>query len=180
MSSETLRLWDPLVRICHWILVAAFIGDYFLNEAGDGWHRWLGYAALAAVLVRLVWGFVGPRSARWVDFWPTPTRLARHLRVLVRGGHMHHLGHSPLGGLVMILMLLLMTGLGISGFLMEEIDYFWGEDLPRDIHVFMADSVFALACLHVFAAIVESFRLRENLPWSMVTGQRRRPAELDE
>ncbi|MCY1314373.1 hypothetical protein D9M70_650030 [compost metagenome] len=56
---------------------------------------------------------------------------------------------------------------------MEEIDYFWGEDLPRDIHVLMADSLFALASLHVLAALVESIRLRENLPWSMVTGRRR-------
>ena len=176
MSAATVRLWDPVVRIGHWSLVAAFIGDYFLNEAGDGWHRWLGYYAVTVVLVRLVWGFVGPRSARWADFWPRPARLLAHARTLISGGHFHHMGHSPLGGLVMILMLLLMFGLGVTGFLMEEVDYFWGEDLPRDIHVFMADSLFALASLHVLAALVESFRLRENLPWSMVTGRRRERA----
>ncbi|MDH4611703.1 cytochrome b/b6 domain-containing protein [Pseudomonas sp. BN102] len=177
MSTETVRLWDPVVRIGHWSLVAAFIGDYFLNEAGDGWHRWLGYYAVAVVLVRVVWGFVGPRPARWADFWPRPARLVNHAKVLLRGGHLHHLGHSPLGGLVMILMLLLMFGLGVTGFLMEEIDYFWGEDLPRDIHVFMADGLFGLACIHVLAALVESVRTRENLPWSMVTGRRRPGAE---
>ncbi|MCY1216594.1 Prokaryotic cytochrome b561 [compost metagenome] len=173
MSAETVRLWDPVVRIGHWSLVAAFIGDYFLNEAGDGWHRWLGYYAVAVVLVRLVWGFVGPGPARWADFWPQPARLAAHARALLTGGHMHRMGHSPLGGLVMILMLLLMAGLGVTGFLMEEVDYFWGEDLPRDIHVFMADSLFWLACLHVAASVVESLRMRENLPWSMVTGRRK-------
>ncbi|OWJ96902.1 cytochrome B [Pseudomonas sp. A46] len=173
MSVGTVRLWDPVIRIGHWSLVAAFVGDYFLNEAGDGWHRWLGYYAVAVVLVRLAWGFVGPRPARWADFWPTPSRLIAHGRTLLRGGHMHRLGHSPLGGLVMILMLALMLGLGVSGFLMEEVDYFWGEDLPRDIHVLMADSLLALAGLHVLAALVESVRMKENLPWSMVTGRRK-------
>jgi cytochrome b len=173
VSTDTVRLWDPVVRIGHWSLVAAFIGDYFLNEAGDGWHRWLGYYAVAVVLVRLAWGFVGPRPARWADFWPRPARLVAHARALLTGGHMPRMGHSPLGGLVMILMLLLMFGLGVTGFLMEEVDYFWGEDLPRDIHVFMADSLFWLACLHVGAALVESVRTRENLPWSMVTGRRK-------
>ncbi|GLZ88463.1 cytochrome b561 [Metapseudomonas resinovorans] len=173
MSTETVRLWDPVIRIGHWSLVAAFIGDYFLNEAGDGWHRWLGYYAVAVVLVRLVWGFVGPASARWADFSPRPSQLVAHARTLLSGGHLHRMGHSPLGGLVMILMLLLMFGLGVTGFLMEEVDYFWGEDLPRDIHEFMADSLFWLACLHVLAALVESVRLRENLPWSMVTGRRK-------
>ena len=74
----------------------------------------------------------------------------------------------------MILMMLLMLGLGVSGFLLEEIDYFFGEDLPRDIHVWMADGLFALACLHVAAALFESWRLKENLPLSMVTGWRKR------
>ena len=84
------------------------------------------------------------------------------------------MGHSPLGALVMVLMLLLMTGLGISGFLMEEVDYFWGEDLPRDLHEWMANTLFALVCVHIAAAVVESLRLRENLPLSMITGVRRK------
>ncbi|WP_137886986.1 cytochrome b/b6 domain-containing protein [Pseudomonas sp. 2FE] len=173
MSDGTLRLWDPVVRLCHWSLVVAFFADYFLNEAGDGWHRWLGYYAVAWLLIRLVWGFIGSAAARWADFWPTPARLTEHVRALLGGRPHHRLGHSPLGGLVMILMLLLMLGLGISGFMLEEIDYFWGEDLPRDVHAFFADALFALVCLHVTAALVESLRLQENLPLSMFTGRRR-------
>lgn len=174
MKAETLRLWDPLVRICHWSLVVAFVGDYFLTEEGDDWHRWLGYYALAVVLVRAAWGFIGSPTARWSDFWPTPTRLVRHTRALLCGEDYHRMGHSPLGALVMVLMLVLLVGIGISGFLMEEVDYFWGEDLPRDIHAFMANALFALVCVHIVAAVVESLRLRENLPLSMITGLRRK------
>lgn len=174
MNTETLRLWDPLVRFCHWSLVAAFVGDYFLNEEGDGWHRWLGYYAVVVVLVRVVWGFIGSPTARWSDFWPTPARLAWHTRTLLGGKDYHRMGHSPIGALVMVLMLLLMVGLGITGFLMEEVDYFWGEDLPRNIHELMANALLTLVCVHIAAAVVESLRLRENLPLSMITGNRRK------
>ncbi|MNE46600.1 hypothetical protein D3C80_1409470 [compost metagenome] len=174
MSAATLRLWDPLVRICHWSLAVAFVSNYFFNEAGETWHLWLGYYAVAVVVVRSVWGFIGTPAARWSDFWPTPSRLAGHARALLAGEDYHRLGHSPIGALVMILMLLLMVGLGVTGFLMTEVDYFWGEDLPRDIHEAMATSLFALVGVHIAAALVESLRMRENLPLSMVTGMRRK------
>lgn len=174
MSGDTLRLWDPLVRFCHWSLVVAFVGGYFLTEEGEGWHRWLGYYAVAIVLVRVLWGFVGTPAARWADFWPTPARLKQHVRALVKGESYHRLGHSPLGALVMVLMLLLMFGLGLTGFLLEEVDYFWGEDLPRDIHEYMANTLLALVGVHIGAAVIESLRLKENLPLSMITGRRRK------
>lgn len=172
MSAVTLRLWDPLVRLCHWSLAGVFIANYFFTE--DAWHRWLGYYAVAWLALRLVWGFVGAPAARWADFWPTPARLGAHLRALCSGRPYHRLGHSPIGGLVMISMLLLMLGLGVTGFLLEEIDYFWGEDLPLEIHVFFSNALLGLVGLHVTAALVESFRLKENLPLSMVTGKRRK------
>ncbi|MFK8332337.1 cytochrome b/b6 domain-containing protein [Pseudomonas sp. BJa5] len=174
MSGDTLRLWDPLVRFCHWSLVVAFVGGYFLTEEGEGWHRWLGYYAVAIVLVRVLWGFVGTPAARWADFWPTPARLKQHAQALVKGESHHRLGHSPIGALVMVLMLLLMVGLGVTGFLLEEVDYFWGEDLPRDIHEYMANTLLALVCVHIVAALIESLRLKENLPLSMITGRRRK------
>lgn len=174
MSRETLQLWDPLVRLCHWSLVLAFVANYWFTEAGDDWHRWLGYYAVAWLAVRLVWGFTGPTAARWADFWPTPTRLREHCSALIHRRPYHRLGHSPIGALVMVLMMLMMLGLGLTGFLMEEVDYFWGEDLPLQIHDFFANALLALVCVHLLAALVESLRLRENLPLSMLTGRRRR------
>ena len=174
MSRETLRLWDPLVRLCHWSFAGAFIANYFFTEEGDDWHNWIGYYAVVCLVVRLVWGFVGSPAARWSDFWPTPARLAEHARALLTGRPYHRLGHSPIGGLVMILMMLLLLGLGVTGFLMQEVDYFWGEDLPLEIHAFFANTLLALVCVHLAAALYESIRLRENLPLSMITGKRRR------
>ncbi|QKE62239.1 cytochrome b/b6 domain-containing protein [Aquipseudomonas campi] len=174
MAAPTLRLWDPLVRLFHWSMAAAFIANYFFTEEGGDWHRWFGYYAVGWLAIRGVWGFIGTPAARWTDFWPTPARLAEHLRALLGGRPYHRLGHSPLGALVMILMMVLMLGLGLSGFLMEEVDYFWGEDWIEELHELFANGLLALVGLHLLAALVESVRLRENLPLSMVTGKRRR------
>ncbi|MBB1517630.1 cytochrome b/b6 domain-containing protein [Aquipseudomonas guryensis] len=174
MSAPTLRLWDPLIRLFHWSMAAAFIANYFFTEEGDDWHRWFGYYAVGWLVIRGVWGFIGTPAARWADFWPTRARLAEHLRALLGGRPYHRLGHSPLGAVVMILMMLLMLGLGLSGFLMEEVDYFWGEDWIEELHELFANGLLALVGLHLLAALVESVRLRENLPLSMITGKRRR------
>lgn len=173
MSATAVPVWDPLVRVFHWSLAFAFLGTYFLTEGGDPWHEWVGYFAAAWLVVRFAWGFAGRGAARWADFWPTPSRVAAHVRALVRGEPHHRLGHSALGAVVMILMMLGVAALAITGYLMEEIDYFWGDERLHVLHDYLADGVLALAVVHVFAALFESVRLRENLPWSMVTGRRR-------
>ena len=172
MNAATEKLWDPLVRLFHWSLVFIFFANYFFNEEGDDWHQWLGYAAVAWLVVRFVWGFFGRGAARWADFFPTPARLSTHIRALVRGEAYHRMGHSPLGGLVMVIMMLCILSLGITGYMMQEIDYFWGEDWLEDLHGWIANSLLALVIVHVFAALFESYRLKENLPLSMVTGKR--------
>ncbi|UVK90624.1 cytochrome b/b6 domain-containing protein [Pseudomonas sp. B21-051] len=173
MPSASVRLWDPVVRLFHLSIAGVFVANYFFNEVGDAWHVWLGYYAMGWLLVRLVWGFVGPRSARWADFWPTPTRLVAHARSLIRGRPEHRLGHSPMGALVMLLMLLAMFITGLSGWAMEEIDALWGSDWPLQVHETAVDSLLVLVCLHIVAALFESFLVRDNLPLSMLTGRRR-------
>lgn len=170
---HTEKLWDPLIRIFHWSIAAIFVANYFFNEAGDDWHQWLGYVAVAWLLVRFFWGFFGKGAARWADFFPTRTNLTQHLTALVKGESYHRRGHSPLGGLVMILMMLCILSLGITGFMMSEIDYFWGEDWVINLHSWVANTLLTLVLIHIFAALFESYRLKENLPLSMITGKRR-------
>lgn len=174
MPGNSIALWDPLVRLFHLSIAGVFVANYFFTEAGDDWHVWLGYYAMGWLLVRLLWGFVGPRSARWADFWPTPARLAAHVRALRARRPEHRLGHSPLGALVMLLMLLAMLTAGLSGWAMEEVDALWGADWPLQVHETAVDGLLVLVCLHIAAAVVESIQVRDNLPLSMLTGRRRR------
>lgn len=172
MSRPTLRLWDPLVRLFHISLAGVFVANYFFNEAGDDWHVWLGYYAVAWLVVRVVWGFIGPRSARWSDFWPTPARLRAHVSSLLRRQPEHRLGHSPLGALVMVLMMVMIFGIGLTGWLMTEVDALWGADWPQQIHETLADGLAWVVCLHIAAALFESYQVKDNLPLSMITGRR--------
>lgn len=171
--DQTVRVWDPVVRVFHWSLAFAFFANYFVTEAGEGWHRWIGYFAVAWVGIRMVWGFVGGGAAAWSDFWPTRARLRAHVRALRGGGDIHRLGHSPLGALVMILMMTSMLALGITGYLLEETDRFWGAEWLEEMHEWIANGLMAIVGLHLLAAVIESVRLRENLPLSMITGRRR-------
>lgn len=173
MSAPTEKLWDPLIRLFHWSVAFIFIANYFFNEAGDNWHQWLGYAALVWVLVRFCWGFFGKGAARWSDFFPTSTRLTLHIKALVAGKDYHRMGHSPLGALVMIMMMICILSLGVTGYMMQEIDYFWGVDWVEIVHGWIANGLLVLVIVHISAALFESYRLKENLPLSMVTGNRR-------
>ena len=176
MTGASVLLWDRVIRGCHLILVAAFFSNYFLNEEGDDVHAWLGYAAAFAVLVRFVWGFMAPGAARWSHCLPTPQRLRHHLGLLRARQPWRALGHSPLGAMVMILMLVLTLALGVTGFMMTEIDRYWGEEWLEEIHGLMADALWGLVCVHVLAAILESCWLRENLVASMLHGRRKLPS----
>ena len=174
MSAPTEKLWDPLIRLFHWSIAFIFIANYFFNEAGDDWHQWLGYVALVWILVRFFWGFFGKGAARWSDFFPTGTRLVLHIKALISGKAYHRMGHSPLGALVMIIMMICILSLGITGFMMQEIDYFWGVDWVETAHEWIANTLLVLVVIHICAALLESYRLKENLPLSMVTGNRRK------
>jgi len=166
-------LWDPIVRLFHWSLASAFLLNRFLTEPGESVHEWLGYAAVGLIVLRIVWGFAATGAARWDHFWPTRSRLAAQLREIRAGQPHRQLGHSPLGAVVMIAMMLGIVLLGVTGFAMQQIDYFWGDDRLNALHSWIADAVLVLAAVHVAAAVLQSLWLGENLPLSMITGRRR-------
>ena len=113
--SEVVRVavWDRFVRLFHWSLVGCVLVNAFLLDDGETLHRWLGYTASALVLARIVWGFVGSRHARFDDFFPTPTRLKRHVLDLLKGQHTFQPGHNPVGALMIFVLCALVLGLGI-------------------------------------------------------------------
>ena len=167
------RVWDPFVRVFHWSLVSTVVLNQWVLEEGEGPHRWLGYAAAVLVLLRVVWGFIGPRYARFSDFWPTPTRLRHHLRAWFRGDEMHVPGHNPLGALMMLALMLLVLLLGLTGWL-QGTDRFWGNEALRDAHESLADGLIGLAGLHAAAALVMGRLERTRLIKAMVTGVKER------
>jgi cytochrome b len=171
-------VWDPVVRLFHWLVVLGFMANMFVAEEGKLVHRWIGYGILALIMVRLVWGFVGSPYARFSNFVPTPSALWGYLKSLSAGREPRYIGHNPAAAIMMIALVLLLVVCGVTGW-MQGLDAFWGTEWVQDVHKLSAYAILALAGVHALAAVVESLRHRENLIWSMITGRKRSPAGSD-
>lgn len=177
-KTKQVKVWDILVRITHWTVAAGIIANLFFTEDGSELHEYVGYTVLGLVVVRLLWGLVGTRYARFTSFFPTPTRLKRHLSALsVRRVDEQHLGHNPLAALMMLSLWAVIIGLGITGYLMEtdifsHIQLLGNKDVLEEIHELLANSLYLLVPLHIVAAIAMSYWQRQNLIKSMITGKK--------
>jgi cytochrome b len=167
----TVRVWDPLVRLFHWSLVISFTIAW-LGEGGRGLHQGAGYVVLALVAVRLVWGLVGSRHARFRDFVPRPQGLLAYLKSLPSGHPRRYLGHNPAGGAMIVLLLAMLILTGGSGWLMTT-DAFWGIEWVENLHAAAANLTVILVFAHVVGVVFSSLAHRENLVAAMITGRKR-------
>jgi cytochrome b len=196
MQVMEVRVWDPLVRAVHWLLAAAVIVDWFTDE--PLWmHTWLGYLALALVVLRIVWGFVGSEHARFVSFVRGPQLVFDYLAGLVRFSSKRYLGHSPAGGAMIVALLIMIAATAGTGMANLAADRGEGplasviaevERPPRvpgqrrppllmkQVHETVANITIALVVLHVLGVALASFAHRENLVRAMITGRKRAEA----
>lgn len=115
MAEETrIKVWDIAVRVFHWTLLVVFFVAYFSGDE-DLLHVYAGYGVLALVAFRIVWGFVGTQHARFADFVYGPAATLRYVRSLFSSKPIHYLGHNPLGGWMVIALLLSLIGTCWSG-----------------------------------------------------------------
>jgi len=167
-------IWDPVVRIFHWTLAAIVLANYWLTDPGEDIHTWFGYAAAAAVLLRVGWGFVGGRHARFADFPISRARIREHVAELRARSLPAESGHNPLGAIMIYLMFLLVFLLVCTGWLHEEIDALYGNDLLQRVHAYAAHALWAGALVHVAAVFIMQYLLgRVELVRPMITGRRR-------
>ena len=166
-------IWDPVVRIFHWTLAVLVLANYWLTEAGEDVHTWLGYTAAAAVLVRIVWGFTGTQHARFADFPVSLSGMREHLRELVARRLPADSGHNPFGAAMIYLMFFLVGVLVCTGFLHEEVDALYGNDLLQQVHEIAAHTLWICALIHVAAVFIVQYVGRIDLLRPMITGRRR-------
>lgn len=166
------RVWDPIVRIFHWTVVTACTLNLFILEEGKYWHRVTGYVVATAIAVRVIWGFIGTKHARFGDFLPTPGKVSNHIQDLFDGKEKRYLGHNPLASVMMLCLMALLAATALTGW-MTTLDAFWGEKWLEQLHRLLANSIMVLVFVHAGAAVVESLRHKENLIWSMVTGRKK-------
>lgn len=170
-AGDEVTVWDPLVRVFHWTLVAAVSGA-ILWEDPRLLHEALGWTAAGLVAVRTLWGFVGTSHARFADFVPTPRRLGRYLGDLARGREPRFLGHNPAGAVMVLALMATIAVLGWTGWAMGSDGYF-GVDWVEETHESAANGLLLLVALHIGGVIVESLRHGDNLIAAMITGRKR-------
>lgn len=185
--DRSIQVWDLPVRLFHWTLVVLMAVSYFSARAGGDWmqlHFWSGYAILALILFRVAWGFVGSTTARFADFIKGPAAAVAHLRDLLGSGRPREAGHNPLGGamvVVLLLAVLLQVGAGlfsadtdmgtVNGPLANLIADKWVDRLTA-FHKYWVNVLLALVGLHVLAVVVYLAWKRQNLVRAMVSGRK--------
>ena len=168
---QLILVWDMPVRVFHWLLVICFAGAWLTSESERlaMIHYAFGYTACLLVLIRLIWGLIGTRYARFSQFLKSPRVVLTHFTDMLKGHRHHDVGHNPAGGLVMVALMLLILLIGFTGYLtMKE---FLG-DFVSEIHEAVASLALGLVILHIFAAIAMSVIEKQNLAKAMLTGKK--------
>ena len=179
------KIWDPVTRLWHWVLVAAVGSGWYFGEfmtfTSIDWHFYCGYTVLGLVAFRLLWGLVGPRPVRLTALIPTPRALLAYLAHVGRRQPSGSAGHNPLGALSVIAMLVLLTAQATTGLFIGSDDFFESGPLRHLVtealsnrlnwwHHFMAKALLVVVGLHVCAILFYLGWKRENLVLPMITG----------
>lgn len=176
------KVWDPLVRGLHWTQAALLVAAWVSAQGWLGWLAWhevLGECLVAWVTVRLAWGWLGPRHARFSSFVVRPGAAWRYACQLARGQAPRHLGHNPLGGWMIVAMLAVLSATLLTGWLFTT-DWLWGYAWLAELHEGLAWTLLALAALHVLGVLVSSLLHQECLVCAMWHGRKRPPAAGDQ
>ena len=183
-ARPTIKVWDVLVRVGHWTLVAGITGAWFVHGK---WHEWLGYTVLAVVAVRIVWGLIArshsshtdnTNYARFSQFVKSPAATLLYAKQIITHQEPRHIGHNPLGGWMIVVLLLTITGVCVSGWLYTT-DRFWGEQWVETLHEGLAYIMLALVALHISGVVFSSIRHGDNLLAAMMHGKKRAPESGD-
>jgi cytochrome b len=178
------KLWDPALRAFHWLLVAAFATSWALAEFGPAimtLHFWSGYAIAGLIVFRMIWGFVGPRPARFSSFLYGLRRTLDYARGVGTRRPSLWPGHNPLGGWAVVAMLALLAAQVATGLVSDPEDYIntgpLAQSVPPEIrraatawHETIFNLLLALIVLHVAAIAFYRWWKRENLVGPMVHG----------
>lgn len=201
-NIDTTKVWDRFVRIFHWSLVVSFAVAYTTEDDTLAIHVWAGYLVGGLVLARILWGFVGPKHARFSDFVCSPFTAWCYLIDLLRFKAPRHIGHSPAGGMMVLFLIvgcLVTVWTGLQQYAAEEGKgpLAWeapavaavaladedererhdGDDEEEEgedgLHEWLAHFTFLGVLFHIAGVILASIAHKENLVRAMVTGLKR-------
>lgn len=183
-QARRVKVWDPFIRVYHWALAALVIANWLLGHYGPAvmtLHFWLGYAIIALIAARIIWGFIGPEPARFASFLPHPRALAAYARGFFRRSPSLWHGHNPMGALSVLAILGLLLWQVGSGLIADPDDFINIGPLASEVsrptsrsavawHKTGADIIMWLVILHVAVILYYRIWKNEDLIRPMITG----------
>jgi len=188
---STVPVWDSWVRFFHWALVCLFAFQLYSGHTGGNimqWHLVAGYGVLTLVLFRVAWGFAGSTHARFASFVAGPVQTTRFARRLFSRDSTAVVGHNPLGGWMILVLLASLLVQACTGLFANDDIATEGplavlvtksvSDRLSSIHRWNAKLLILLSCLHVAAIVFHRIAKKENLVSAMFTGVKRLPPDV--
>lgn len=183
MVEDKKLVWDLPLRLFHWLLVTSIIASYVTAKLGIDWMQWhfyLGYGTIGLLVFRILWGFFGPRHARFSSFIHRPSAVWLYLRNMLNKGSVRSIGHNPVGGLVVLLMLLLLAVQAGTGLFTTD-DVVWAgpynsavssatASTLSTLHNINFNIILGVVGLHIAAILFYALYKKQNLVVPMVHG----------
>ena len=183
LASPRIRVWDLPTRIFHWLLAVLVVFSFTTGKIGGSWLDWhmrSGYAILALVLFRIAWGIAGSETSRFGSFVRGPGAFLRHAGDIAARRRRATVGHNPMGGWMVVLMLVLLLAQASSGLFADDEIATTGPLAAKvsnavvakmtALHYYNGWTVAAVVVIHVIAIAAYWMAWRENLVAPMWTG----------
>ena len=171
-------VYDLPTRMFHWLFSSLFISAILIAKYVDDesplyfYHMLAGILLGCLVILRIFWGLVGTRYARFSSFALHPKELLRYAKEFLGKSASLHPGHNPASSWASLIMLTAGLFLALSGVLMTS---GFKEEL-EDIHEILSDVFLVTAVAHVLGVLLHTLRHKDAIALSMVHGKK---AQLD-
>jgi cytochrome b len=172
---RTHQVYDLPTRLFHWLFAAFFVFAFVVAKNVDDespvftWHMLAGMGLSFMVVLRILWGLVGTRYARFAGFDLNPAHLIVYLKGILTGDKTTWTGHNPASSWAALVMLVLALCLGLTGYLMTS-----GSDKEtyEDIHELLANAFLLTVLLHIGGVMFHAVRHRDQIFFAMVDGKK--------
>ena len=171
---KKILIYDLPTRIFHWLFSVLFVVAFLITKTIDDDNPLFSYHMLAGlilgwlVVLRIVWGFIGTRYAKFSSFALKPSELLEYFKGILSGDKKKWIGDNPASSWAALVMLGSATFLAFSGILMTS-GY---KKLLEDAHEIVANIFLITVLLHIAGIILHSFRHQDAISVTMLNGKK--------